>query len=463
MTGRITEWQPRFKARVAGVCEALEGLTSSAGQVFILGRLVVTGNAAATAANILGHERLFRVGFALSVIGVAFHIAWVVLFYDLFKPVGRRLSLLAAFVGLVVCAMQAVTCLLYLAPLLVLQGGSSLGGLTTEQMQSLAMMFLKLNGLAFQVDLVFFGLWCVLAGYLIFRSTFLPRILGVLLMIDGLGWLTYISPPLGIQLFPFVAVASGLAEFPLQLWLIVKGRRGVRPDFLISQGIGSVRPERTRLLDDLGNRLGVRDVDRVTAADLDHRRPGALRHESLCGDGNHLVVRDEEIPTRLVLPRRITDRPAQGLDAPRHLRIGHERGFPFLDVAGEGRRELLPVEKEISVHGRQDRGHRRSRGWVLDERLHGLALVGGERGDVDETDHLRIVAGFGDYGTAVRMANENHGVILCGDHLLRGRDVVGVRLRRVLDDSDGVPVLLEDVIDALSTRAVDEAAMNEND
>ncbi len=223
MAERIAEWSPRFKARVAGVCQLLEGLTSSAGQVFILGKLVVAGNAAATTANILGHERLFRAGFAVSIIGVAFHIAWVLLFYDLFKPVGRRLSLLAAFVGLVVCAMQAVTSLLYLAPLLVLQGGSSLSGLTTAQLQSLAMMFLKLNNLAFQVDLVFFGLWCILAGYLIFRSIFLPRVLGVLLMIDGLGWLTYLSPPLGVQLFPFIAVASGLAEIPLELWLIVKG------------------------------------------------------------------------------------------------------------------------------------------------------------------------------------------------------------------------------------------------
>src|ERR1700693_3884071 len=112
---RTSEASPRFKARMAGVFEMLEGLTSAFGQVFVLGRLVVSGNAVATAANILGHERLFWLGFVSSLIGVAFHIAWTLLFYELFKPVNRSLSLLAAFVGIVVCAMQALTGLLYIA------------------------------------------------------------------------------------------------------------------------------------------------------------------------------------------------------------------------------------------------------------------------------------------------------------------------------------------------------------
>lgn len=220
---RIAEASPRFKARLAGVFEALEGLTSAFGQVVVLGRLVVSGNAAATAANILGHERLFWLGFASSLVGVACHVVWALLFYELFKPVNRSLSLLAAFFGLVVCALQAVTGLLYLAPLLVLKGGNALSAFPPEQLQALAFVFLKLNAYAFEVDLVFFGFWCVLTGYLIFRSTFLPRILGALLAIDGLGWALYLHPPLAIQLFPFIAAASALAEFPLQLWLLVFG------------------------------------------------------------------------------------------------------------------------------------------------------------------------------------------------------------------------------------------------
>lgn len=129
----------------------------------------------------------------------------------------------AAFVGLVVCGAQALTGLLYLAPLLVLKGGASLSAFTAEQLQALALIFLKLNAYAFDMDLVFFGFWCVLTAYLIFRSTFLPRILGVLLAIDGVGWITYLLPALGSRLFPFIAVASAAAEIPLQLWLLVMG------------------------------------------------------------------------------------------------------------------------------------------------------------------------------------------------------------------------------------------------
>ena len=98
---RIAEASSRFKARMAGVFQLLEALTATFGQVIIRDKLVVTGNAAATAANILGHEPLFWLGFASSLIGVAFHIAWAALMYQLLKPVNRSLSLLAAFVILV--------------------------------------------------------------------------------------------------------------------------------------------------------------------------------------------------------------------------------------------------------------------------------------------------------------------------------------------------------------------------
>ncbi|HYL11317.1 MAG TPA: DUF4386 domain-containing protein [Candidatus Acidoferrales bacterium] len=224
MKQRIAEASPRLKARVAGVFQLLEALTATFGQVIVLGRLVVADNAAATAANILGHERLFWLGFTSSLMGAVFHIAWAVLLYELLKPVNRTLSLLAAFVILVGSAIQALTGLLYLAPLLILQGGSSMSAFTTAQLQALASMFLKLNAYALNVHLVFFGFCCLLFGYLIFRSTFLPRVLGVLFAISGLGWVTYLYPPLAYYLFfPYIAAASALGEVPLELWLIVMG------------------------------------------------------------------------------------------------------------------------------------------------------------------------------------------------------------------------------------------------
>jgi hypothetical protein len=223
MMERIAETSPRFKARMAGVCQLMEAVTAAFGGVIIPGKLVVAGNAAATAANILGHERLFWLGFVLSLIGVAFHIAWALLMYELLNPVSRSLSRLAAFVILVGCAIQALASLLYLAPLIILQGGSSLSAFTPEQLQALALVFLRLNDYAFQVYLVFFGAWCLLIGYLIFRSTFLPRILGVLLAISGLGWATYLYPPLAHRLWHVIDAASAFGEIPLELWLIVMG------------------------------------------------------------------------------------------------------------------------------------------------------------------------------------------------------------------------------------------------
>src|ERR1700758_4709223 len=109
-----------------------------------------------------------------------------------FGLVSRKIALLAAFVMLVGCAIQAVTALLYLAPWVILENGSSMGGFTSQQIQSLAFMFWKLNGRSDQFYVVFFGLWCFLTGYLIFRSTFMPKVIGILLSIDGLGWMMFV-------------------------------------------------------------------------------------------------------------------------------------------------------------------------------------------------------------------------------------------------------------------------------
>ncbi len=108
--------------------------------------------------------------------------------------------------------------------MLVLTGGSSLSAFTAEQLQALALMFLKLNAYAFDIYLVFFGLWCVLIGYLIFRSTFLPRVLGVLFYDQWFG-LGDLSVPAARKpsVFPFVAAVPALGEIPLELWLIMMG------------------------------------------------------------------------------------------------------------------------------------------------------------------------------------------------------------------------------------------------
>jgi hypothetical protein len=214
---------------MAGASQLLEAITATFGQVVVLGRLVVTGNAAATAANIVGHQRLVWVGFASCMIGVVFHIVWALLLHELLEPVNARVCRIATSVILVGCAVQAVASALYIAPLVILTSGTSLSPFTSLQVQGLAIVMLRLNGIAFNTYLVFFGLWCLLIGYLIFASQFLPRVLGVLLMIAGLGWMTYLAPPLATRVFFFIAVASALGEVPLEFWLIVKGLKNAAP------------------------------------------------------------------------------------------------------------------------------------------------------------------------------------------------------------------------------------------
>jgi Domain of unknown function (DUF4386) len=223
MIDRTVDASPQLYARMAGASYLLGALTSVLGQMVVLGMLVVSGSATATAANILSHEPLFRLGFVSSLMTVPFHLVWAVLFYGLFKPVNRSVSLLAGFVMLVACTMWALSSLLYLAPLLVLQGKISLSAFAPEQLEALALMLLKLNAQAYDIGIVFFGFWCVLIGYLIFRSTFLPRIIGALEVLAGLGYLTLLWQPLAHYLYPYNLALAGPGEISLLLWLLVRG------------------------------------------------------------------------------------------------------------------------------------------------------------------------------------------------------------------------------------------------
>jgi len=222
MMERIAGASPRPRARITGVVYLLYFLTAISAVLFVKG-LVVSGDAAATANNILAHEPSFRLGFAVGLIGTALYIALTVLFYDLFKPVNSRVSLLAAFFSLVGCAIQAFGSLFQLAPLVVLGGSPNLSVFKVEQQQALALMFLKLNVQASYIYLVFFGLFDLLIGYLIFRSTFLPRIVGGLMALAGLGWLTFLSPPFANHLSPYNLALGFLAELALMLWLLLIG------------------------------------------------------------------------------------------------------------------------------------------------------------------------------------------------------------------------------------------------
>ena len=222
MMERIADTSPSPRARITGVVYLLYFLTAVFGEFFGRG-LVVSGDAAATANNILAHQPLFRLGLATGLIATACYVAVTALFYDLFKHVNRSLSLLAAFFSLVGCAILAFASLFRIGPLVVLGGGQYLSAFKVEQLRALAFLFLELYGQAVNICFVFFGVYCLLIGYLIFKSAFLPRILGVLMAFAGLGWLTFLSPPLAHYLSPYIQVLGVFAEGSLMLWLLVMG------------------------------------------------------------------------------------------------------------------------------------------------------------------------------------------------------------------------------------------------
>ena len=222
MMERIAESSPRFKARTAGACYLLNILTILIA-VFLFRGLVVSGDAAATAANVLTREPLFRSGIAFEMISTAFSIAVAALFYGLFKPVNRSFSLLAAFFRLIACAIAAFGYLFQIVPLVLLGGAHYLSAFNLEQLQALAMLFFKSNAQVRNVSIVFFGFHFLLVGLLILKSTFLPRALGVLCAFAGLGGLIFLAPPLASYLFPYLVGVGLLTEVSLTLWLLVKG------------------------------------------------------------------------------------------------------------------------------------------------------------------------------------------------------------------------------------------------
>lgn len=192
----------------------------------VLGRLVVHDDPAATAANILAHQLLFRLGFAAQIVAQVLNMPLAVIFFDLFRVVSTSFALLVVFLMLTGTAIGTVALLNRFAPLIILHGGNFLNAFNAEQLQAPMPRSSYMN-LA-SPPRWFFGFYCLSLGYLVFKSAFLPRIIGVLLAIGGLAYLTgnfanFLSPAFAARLFPYYLVFPGLGEGSLILWLLIMG------------------------------------------------------------------------------------------------------------------------------------------------------------------------------------------------------------------------------------------------
>jgi len=193
----------------------------------VRGALIVSGDAAATAKNIIASESLWRAGFAIDLIVDACYVAVTLILYVVLRPVNRNISLLAAFFSLVGCVVGIVAALAHLAPALILGGADYLKVFAPHQLQALAALSLKLHLYTSDVSLVFFGFYCVTIGYLIFKASYFPSFIGVLLILGGLAYLVnsfgfFLAPTLASRLI-VVLVLPFIGELSLMLYLIVVG------------------------------------------------------------------------------------------------------------------------------------------------------------------------------------------------------------------------------------------------
>ena len=218
---------------MAGVAWLLVIVAGIMAEFFIRMPLIAPGDPATTAANIAGSASLFRLSMVGDLIMLSLDIVATLGLYILLAPVNRGLALLAAFFRLVMGAILGINLVNLVLALSLSTGSAYLSIFETDQLQALAMQFVEAHSSGYDISLVFFGLHLLVLGYLIYRSGYLPRILGVLLTIASLGYLidsfaNVLLPKdnaiLATTAGVLIAVAV-LAELSLSLWLLFRSSR----------------------------------------------------------------------------------------------------------------------------------------------------------------------------------------------------------------------------------------------
>jgi hypothetical protein len=222
------ERAPQRYARFGGVLYLAIILLGLFGELGVRGALVVSGDATATAQAIASAPFLWVAGIAGDLLMHVLDVPVIVILYLLLRPVSRSLALLATFINLVQTAVLAANKLNLLVPIFLLGDAGYLRAFSPEQLQALSYLAIKAHGHGFGIGLIFFGFACLVRGWLIVRSGYLPRFLGVLLLLAGLSYLInsfalLLAPALADAMFPIILLPAFVGELSLCLWLIVKG------------------------------------------------------------------------------------------------------------------------------------------------------------------------------------------------------------------------------------------------
>ena len=223
----ITGASPRQLARTAGALY-LVNIVAGAFAIGVVPSILVVHNMATTAHNIQTHELLYRLSLAAHVVVTVTNIPMALIFYELFKVVNRRLALLDVFFSLVATAIEAAGLLSQFTPVVVLGGRNYASALPAPQLHALAYLPGDLSTIDYSIYGVFYGFDFVCVAYLVFKSTFLPRAIGVLLAIDALNYLaggftTMLAPGFAAHLGAWTGLPTIIAEGSLCLWLLVVG------------------------------------------------------------------------------------------------------------------------------------------------------------------------------------------------------------------------------------------------
>ena len=220
----------RLVARVGGVLYLIIIVLGALGEAVVRGSIVVPGNASATAANLRSMEWLWRLGVAAEVVLLTCAIALALILYVLLRPVSRGLALMAVFFNLVCIAIEGVAAVSLAEALLPVTNVAYVNAFTPQQLDVMAMLSIRSHTAGFGIALIFFGIECVILGYLISKSGYMPRSVGALMQIAGVCYVInsftlLLSPPLASRLFPAILMPSLIAELSFALWLLVKGVR----------------------------------------------------------------------------------------------------------------------------------------------------------------------------------------------------------------------------------------------
>jgi hypothetical protein len=225
----------RLIARAGGVLYLLIIVLGALGEGVVRGSIVVPGNATATAANLRSTEWLWRLGVVGEIVVLTCATALALVLYVLLRRVSRELALMAAFFNLVSIAIEGVAAVSLATALLPLSSAAYLNAFAPEQIHAMTMLSIRTHAVGFGVALIFFGVECVILGYLIHRSEYMPRSIGMLMQIAGICYVInsvalLLSPRLASQLFPTILIPSLIGELSLALWLLVKGVRAEKWD-----------------------------------------------------------------------------------------------------------------------------------------------------------------------------------------------------------------------------------------